>query len=155
MSLPNMNFLHHRVSKIKPGQDRKGEGCYVEQNHTILHTYTLLMSLPNIKILHLRISEIYHGQDYKGQGHYSKVKGKSDHDTAHIHYTTSVPTKYMYQLPTPYSLKYSPNKILTIKVTMVRSIQGYTMALPIHTPKQYSQQAGSTIPIREMLPDVT
>ena len=38
---------------------------------------------------------------------------------------------------------------------MVRSIQGYTMALPIHTPKQCShQQAGSTIPIREMLPDV-
>ena len=39
-------------------------------------------------------------QDFKGQGHY-KVKSRSDHDVAHLHILTNVPTKY--QLPTPYS----------------------------------------------------
>ena len=56
-------------------------------------------------------------QDFKGQGHYgkvksrsdqvkvttarSKVKSRSDHDIAHLHPLTNVPT--LYQLPTCYS----------------------------------------------------
>ena len=40
-------------------------------------------------------------QDFKGQGHYGKVKSWPDHDGAHLHPLTNVPTKY--QLPTPYS----------------------------------------------------
>ena len=40
-------------------------------------------------------------QDFKGQGHYNKVKSKSNHDVAHLHPLTNVPSKY--QLPTPYS----------------------------------------------------
>ena len=35
-------------------------------------------------------------QDF--QGHYDKAKSKSDHDVAHLHPLTNVPTKY--QLPT-------------------------------------------------------
>ena len=41
-------------------------------------------------------------QDFKGQGHY-KVKSRSDHDVAHLHPLTNVPTKY--RLPTPYGFR--------------------------------------------------
>ena len=34
---------------------------------------------------------------------YSKVKSRSDHDVAHLHPLTNVPTKY--QLPTPYGFR--------------------------------------------------
>ena len=54
------------------------------------------MSLSSINFLHLTVS----GQDFIGQGHYSKVKSRSNHDVAHLHPLTNVPTKY--QLPTPY-----------------------------------------------------
>ena len=46
------------------------------------------------------VSEIHPGQDFIGQGHYGKVKSRSDHDVAHLHILTNVPTKY--QLHTPY-----------------------------------------------------
>ena len=39
-------------------------------------------------------------QDFKGQGHYDKVKSWSDHDVAHLHPLTNIPSKY--HLPTPY-----------------------------------------------------
>ena len=42
-------------------------------------------------------------QDFTGQGHYDKVKSRSDHDVAHLHPVTNVPTKY--QLPTPYGFR--------------------------------------------------
>ena len=42
-------------------------------------------------------------QDFKGQGHYDKVKSRSEHDVAHLHPLTNVPTKY--QLPTPYAFR--------------------------------------------------
>ena len=60
------------------------------------------MSLPSINFLHLGVSEIWPRQDFQTQGHYGKIKGqiKSDHDVAHLHLLTNVPTKY--QLPTPY-----------------------------------------------------
>ena len=58
------------------------------------------MSLVSINFLHLTVSEIKPGQDFIGQGHYSKVKSWSDHDVAHLHLLTNVPTKY--QLPTSY-----------------------------------------------------
>ena len=31
-------------------------------------------------------------QDYKGQGHYDKVKSRSDHDVAHLHLLTYIPS---------------------------------------------------------------
>ena len=50
----------------------------------------------------------------------SKVKSRSDHDVAHLHPLTNVPTKY--QLPTPYSFRdIAPDKIFKLKVTMARS----------------------------------
>ena len=61
------------------------------------------MSLSSINFLHLTFSEIEPGQYFKGQGHYSKVKSRSDHDVAHLHPRTNVPTKY--QLPTPYDFR--------------------------------------------------
>ena len=42
-------------------------------------------------------------QDFIGQGHYGKVKSRLDHDVAHLHVLTNVPTKY--QLPTSYSFR--------------------------------------------------
>ena len=42
-------------------------------------------------------------QDFKGQGHYDKVKSRSDHDAAHLHPLTNVPSKY--QLPTPHGFR--------------------------------------------------
>ena len=59
------------------------------------------MSLPHINFLHLTVSEIHPGQEFIGQGHYGKVKSWSDHNVAHLHSLTNVPTKY--QLPTPYA----------------------------------------------------
>ena len=46
-------------------------------------------------------------QDFKGQAHYDKVKSRSDHDVAHLHPITNVPTSYTLQFP-----RYSPDKIL-------------------------------------------
>ena len=46
------------------------------------------------------VSKIWPREDFIGQGYYSKVKSRSDHDAAHLHPLTNVPTKY--QLPTPY-----------------------------------------------------
>ena len=49
-----------------------------------------------------------------------KVKSRFDHDTAHLHPSTNVPTK----LSSSYTLlflRYSPDKILKLKVTMARS----------------------------------
>ena len=63
------------------------------------------MFLLSINLLHLTVSEILPGQDFQTQGHYgkAKVKSRSDHDVAHLHPLTNVPTKY--QLPTPYSFR--------------------------------------------------
>ena len=44
------------------------------------------------------VSEIWPGQDFQTKGHYRKVKSRSDHDVAHLHSLTNVPTKY--QIPT-------------------------------------------------------
>ena len=52
------------------------------------------MSIPSINFLQ---------QDFISQGHYGTVKSKSDHDFAHLHPLTDVPTKY--QLPTPYAFR--------------------------------------------------
>ena len=38
----------------------------------------------------------------------SKVKSRSDHDTAHLHPLANVPAKY--QLPTPYGSEISPGQ---------------------------------------------
>ena len=50
----------------------------------------------------------------------SKVKSRSHHDVAHLHPLTNVPIKY--QPPAPYGFpRYSPDKILEVKVTKARS----------------------------------
>ena len=82
---------------------RQGQRSNPGQTMT-LHTYTSKpMSLPSINFLHLTVSKIQPGQDFIGQGHNGKVKSWSDHDVAHLHLLTIVPTKY--QLPTPYGFR--------------------------------------------------
>ena len=49
----------------------------------------------------------------------SNAKSRSHHDVAHLQPLINVPTKY--QLPTPYSLGDSPDKILKVKVTTAKS----------------------------------
>ena len=67
----------------------------------MMHTYNPQpMSLQSINFLHRRFSEIQPGQDFQTQGRCSKVKSRSDHNVAHLHPLTNVPT--MYELPTPY-----------------------------------------------------
>ena len=67
-----------------------------------------------------------------------KVKSRSDHDVAHLHPLTNVPTKY--QLPTPYSFR----DIAYGKVTTARSkvkSRSHHDVLHLHTlanvPTQY------------------
>ena len=65
----------------------------------------------------------------------SKVKSRSDHDVAHLHPLTNVPTKC--QLPTPYSFR----DIARTRFYRSRSLrqgqrsnQGQTMTLHTYTP---------------------
>ena len=81
------------------------------------------------------VAEIYPRQDFIGQGHYGKVKSRSDHDAAHLHPLTNVPTKY--QLPTPYGFQ----DIAQTRFYRSRSLwqgqrsnQGQTMTLQTYTP---------------------
>ena len=64
----------------------------------------------------------------------SKVKSRSDHDVAHLHPLTKIPTKY--QLPTPYSFR----DIAQTRFSNSRSLrqgqrlhQGQTMMLHTYT----------------------
>ena len=70
-----------------------------------------------------------------GQGHYGKVKSRSDHDVAHLHPLTNIPTKY--QLPIPYGFR----DIARTRFYRSRSLrqgqrsnQGQTMTLHNYTP---------------------
>ena len=74
-------------------------------------------------------------QEFKGQGYYDKVKSWSDHDVAHLHPLTNVPSKY--QLPTPYGFR----DIAWTRFYRSRSLrqgqrsnQGHTMTLHTNTP---------------------
>ena len=74
-------------------------------------------------------------QDFIGQGHYGKVKSRLDHDVAHLHSLTNVPTKY--QLPTPYSFRYIARTRFYRSRSLQqgqRSNQGQTMTLHTYTP---------------------
>ena len=69
----------------------------------------------------------------------SKVKSRSDHDVAHLHPLTNVPTKY--QLPTPYGFQ----DIARTRFSRPRSLwqdqrsnQGQTMTLHTYTPQPMS-----------------
>ena len=90
------------------------------------------MSLPSVKLLHLELN-LRNSPDSILKDMVtttrSKVTSRSHHDLAHLQPPTNVPTKY--QLPTP---RYSPDKILLVKVTTAKSNQGHTMTL--HTYNQ-------------------
>ena len=74
--LTNVPIARTRFSNSRSLQ----QGQRSNQGQTMmLHTYTPLTIVPTAR---------------------SKVKSRSDHDTAHLHILTNVPTKY--QLPTPY-----------------------------------------------------
>ena len=67
----------------------------------------------------------------------SKIKSRSDHDIAHLHPLTNVPTKY--QIPTPYGFR----DIARTRFYRSRSLrqgqrsnQGQTMTLHTYTPNQ-------------------
>ena len=80
------------------------------------------MSLLSINFLHLTVSEIYPRQDFIGQGHYGKVKGQINVRPRHC--IPTPPNQYPYQVSTSYTLwfpRYSPDKILQVKVTTARS----------------------------------
>ena len=81
-----------------------------------------IRKLPKIfKLFLLSLPHLFSGNArfYRSR---SKVKSTSrfDHDVAHLHPLTNVPTTY--QLPTPYGFpRYSPDKVLQVKVTTARS----------------------------------
>ena len=86
------------------------------------------MSLLSINFLYLTVSEIYPGQDFIGQGHYSKVKGQIKVMPRRC--TPTPPNQCPYQVSASYALhflRYSPDKILQVKVTTERSNQGHNM----------------------------
>ena len=61
-------------------------------------------------------------QDFKGQGHYDKAKGQIK--VTPLCCTPTTPNQGLYQESTSYTLRfprYSPDKILYVKVTMARS----------------------------------
>ena len=72
--------------------------------------------------LHLTVSDILPRQDFIGQGDYGKVKGQIK--VTPWHCTPTPPNQCPNQVSTFYTLwfpRYSPNKILKVKVTMARS----------------------------------
>ena len=73
-------------------------------------------------------------QDFKGHGHYDKVKSRSNHDVAHLHPLTNVPTKY--KLPTPYSFRC----IVLTRHYRSRSPKGQIKVTPRHcTPTSHNK----------------
>ena len=71
---------------------------------------------------HPTVSEIWPRQDFISQGHYSKVKRQIKVTTWCC--TPTHPNQYPYQVSTSYTLwfpRYSPDKILWIKLTIARS----------------------------------
>ena len=65
----------------------------------------------------------------------SKVKSRSHHDVAHLHFLTNVPTKY--QLPTPYRFRNIARSRFYRSRSLrhgQRSNQGHTMMLYAYTP---------------------
>ena len=74
-------------------------------------------------------------QDFKGQSHYDKVKSRSDHDVAHLHPLTIVPTKY--QLNTPHGFRDTVRTRFYRSRSLSqgqRSNPGQTMTLHTYTP---------------------
>ena len=87
----------YRSRSLQQGQ-RSNQGQTM-----MLHTYTPQpMSLPSINFYTLRFPRYSLDKIFKLKvtTARSKVKSRSDHDIAHLHILTNVPTKY--QLPTPY-----------------------------------------------------
>ena len=68
----------------------------------------------------------------------SKVKSRSDHDVAHLHPLTNVPSKY--QLPTPHSFRdIAQTRFYRSSLWQgQRSNQGQTMTLHTYTPQPMS-----------------
>ena len=56
----------------------------------LLTAFLQLINSTGINFLHLTVSTILPGQDFQTQGHYGKVKSRSDHDVAHLHFLTNV-----------------------------------------------------------------
>ena len=89
----------------------------------LLHTYTTKpISLPSENFLHVTVSEVQPRQDFIGQGLYGKVTSQIKVRPCLCRSTT--PNQCPYQVSTSYTiwlLRYSPNKILQVKVTTARS----------------------------------
>ena len=80
------------------------------------------MSLLSINFLHLTLSEIWPRQDFIRQGHYGKVKGQIK--VTPWCCTPTPPNQCLHQVSTSFTLRflrYSPDKIFKLKVTMARS----------------------------------
>ena len=75
-------------------------------------------------------------QDFKGTTR-SKVKSRSDHDIAHLHPLTNVPS--MYQLPTPHGFQdIVRTRFYRSRSLWQRSNQDHTMTLHTYNPKPMS-----------------
>ena len=109
MSLPSINFLHLTVSEIQPGQDFQTQGHYGKVKGQIkVRPWRCTTTPPNQCPYQVSTSYTLRFPRYSPDKIFklkvttarSKVKSRSDHDVAHLHPLTNVPTKY--QLPTPY-----------------------------------------------------
>ena len=144
MSLPNINFLHLTVSEIKPGQYFIGQGHYREVKGQIkVRPWRCTPTPPNQYPYQVSTSYTLRFLRYspdnilkvKVTTARSKVKSRSDHDAAHLHPLSNIPTKY--QLPTPYGFwdiawtRFYRSRPLR---QGHRSNQGHTMTLHTYTP---------------------
>ena len=121
MSLPNINFLHLMVSEIKPRQVILGQGNYGKVKSTSHYDILQLHILANVSTKY-QLPTPYGFRDldwtdFIGQDHYGKVKGQ-------IKVTPTHPNQRPYQVSASYTLefpRYSPDKILYVKVTTAKS----------------------------------
>ena len=144
MSIPRIKFLHLTVSEIWPGKHFIGRGHYGKVKGLIKVTLSHCTPTPPNQCPY-QVSTFYtlpfpkYGLDkilkIKVTTTRSKVKSRSQHDVAHLHPLTNVPTTY--QLPTPYGFQ----DIARTRFYRSRSLRqgqrsnrGHTMTLHTYTP---------------------
>ena len=142
MSLPNINFPHHTVSKISHRHHFKDQGHYGKVKSRSDNDVAHLHPLTNIPTKYqlptpygfrdIAWTRFYRSRSLR-QGQRSNQE--SDHDIAHLHPLTNVSTKN--QLPTPYSFQDIAQTRFYRSMSLrqgQRSNQGQTMTLHTYSP---------------------
>ena len=90
------HIVRSPVQGLQHGEKSSKLFCFLENKHFNEKTVKSIKKENSIRDAHIpdKILEV------KVTTARSKVKSRSDHDVAHLHPLTNVPTKY--QLPTPY-----------------------------------------------------